>query len=291
MHGPSWQEPESEDVGADPGAPGEKNIPAAFLTGIVMAAVALGALALGRAPFAILAGALILFAQGEFYAALHKRHYQPATALGLVFGALVLAAGYFHGESAVLSMVALCVIFSFMWEMATPARHRKDMMLNISLTLLGVLYIPVLASFGMVMLQIEPIGRALILIVLGLVFIYDTVAFGIGSLWGDHPMAPSLSPRKSWEGAGGATLVVILISMVAATSILDGNVLKAIGLGIVVAIFAPFGDLAESMLKRDLRVKDMGNLLPGHGGVIDRVDAVLFVLPAAWIFLRVALGA
>jgi phosphatidate cytidylyltransferase len=100
-----------------------------------------------------------------------------------------------------------------------------------------------------------------------------------------------VSPKKSWEGAIGATLVVVAVAVgVVANSVdLLEPVSRAAGLAVVVAIFAPLGDLAESLIKRDLGIKDMGSILPGHGGVLDRIDSVLFVAPAAFMFLRLIL--
>jgi len=285
--GPSWQEPTSEEVGAEAvTARGGRDVSAALLTGLILAALAVGSLALGRPVFAGVASVIVLLAQGELYAAMHRRHYQPATALGLVFGALVLAGAYWRGEGAMMAMVALCLVFTAVWEMSTPSRHRRDVLVNIALTTLGVVWIPFLAGFTLLMLDAEPMGRVLVLAVLGLTFAYDTAAFAFGSLWGDHPLAPHVSPRKSWEGAVAGTLVVVLASMGLVPQIEGIGVGGAAGLAIIVAIFAPLGDLTESLVKRDLGLKDMGSILPGHGGVIDRIDSVLFVAPAALVFLR-----
>ncbi|MBI2238684.1 MAG: phosphatidate cytidylyltransferase, partial [Actinobacteria bacterium] len=112
-----------------------------------------------------------------------------------------------------------------------------------------------------------------------------------GYFWGSRPFAPTVSPKKSWEGAIGATLVVIAVSVGIVANYVDSlnDVTNAVALAALVAILAPLGDLAESLLKRDLGVKDMGSVLPGHGGVLDRIDSVLFVAPAAFMFLRVIL--
>ena len=292
LGGPSWQEPTAIEVGADhEGRSAGRDVPLAFLTGLVLAGLALGAIAIGTGPFAILAGIVVLFAQGELYLALQKRHYQPATALGLVAGALVLGAGYYRGESAMLAMVALSTFATFLWFMATPEKHRRNVVTNVALTVFGIVYIPMLAGYVFSVLRL-PDGRGLGLSIIGLTFAYDTAAFAVGYLSGSRPLAPTISPKKSWEGAIGATLVVMALSVgVVANSVpsLD-TFAKSIGLAVVVALFAPLGDLAESLLKRDLQLKDMGSILPGHGGVLDRIDSVLFVAPAAFLFLRLIFG-
>ena len=293
LGGPSWQEPTALEVGAEPERRGTgRDVPMAFLTGLVLAGLAIGTIAIGPGPFAILAGAVVLFAQGEFYLALQKQHHQPATALGLVAGGLVLAAGYYRGEGAMLAMVALATFASFLWYMTVPAQHRRNVAANVALTVLGVAYIPMLAGYALVVLRIPDDGRSLALAIVGLTIAYDISAFGVGYFWGSRPLAPHVSPKKSWEGAIGATLVVVAVAVGAvapSVGVLD-TVGRSVGLAVVVAIFAPLGDLAESLLKRDLGIKDMGSILPGHGGVLDRIDSVLFVAPAAVLFLRLILS-
>ena len=294
LGGPSWQEPSTAEVGMDhePRRIG-RDMPAAFVTGLVLAGLALGSIAVGEWAFASVAGAIVVWALGEFYRALQKHRYQPATALGLVSGGLVLGAAYFRGEAAMLSMFALSVFATFLWYMAAPTSHRKGALTNIGVTILGIAYIPLLAGYALAMLKLED-GRGLVLAVIGLTFVYDTAAFVVGSWWGNRPLAPTISPKKSMEGAVGATLVTIAVSVGAVspqeTLEVLNTVSRSVGLAVVVALFAPLGDLAESLLKRDLGIKDMGSVLPGHGGVLDRIDSVLFVAPAAFLFLRVILA-
>ena len=289
--GPSWQEPTAIEVGAEPERKGPgRDVPTAFITGIVLVGLAVGAILIGPGAFAIFAGIVVLFAQGEFYLALQKRHYQPATALGLVSGALVLGAGYYRGENAMLAIVALSLFATFLWYMTVPVQHRRNLVSNIAITVLGVVYIPLLAAYALAVLKL-PDGEGLTLSIIGLTFVYDTAAFGVGYFWGSRPLAPNVSPKKSWEGAIGATLVVIAVSVgvVGSSVTLLDTIGRSVGLAVVVALFAPLGDLAESLLKRDLEIKDMGGILPGHGGVMDRIDSVLFVAPAAFIYLRLIL--
>jgi phosphatidate cytidylyltransferase len=292
LGGPSWQEPSTMEVGApDEQRSGGRDVPAAFLTGLVLAAGAIGTMAIGQAAFAAYVGFIVVWAQGELYRALQKQHHQPATALGLVSGGLILAAAYFRGEAAMLSIFALSIIATFVWYMATPASHRRGTNANVAFTVLGIAYVPLLAGYALVLLD-ERDGPALVVTVIALTFAYDTAAFVIGSWMGSRPLAPMISPKKSVEGALGATLVVILLAGGAVSAAVDTlNTLdRSIGLAVVISVFAPLGDLAESLLKRDLGVKDMGSVLPGHGGVLDRIDSLLFVVPAAFMFLRLILS-
>ncbi len=299
LGGPSWQEPASVEVGADldsrrPDA--ERDVPAAFLTGVVLAGLAVGTLLIGRAVFAVLATLLVLYAQGELFGVMAKHRKQPATAVGLITGALIMGGAYYHGEPAVLAMFALGTAATFLWFMAVPAAHRQDTVVNIGLTLVNIAWIPLLASYVLVMLQTRD-GRSLVVAVIGLTFVFDTAAFLGGSIMGgqffQRPLAPTVSPKKSLEGLIIATLVTVVVSVALVTSFVtpfENMRIQSLFLGLVIAVAATFGDLAESLVKRDMGLKDMGSVLPGHGGVLDRIDSLLFVAPAAFLFFRIVLG-
>ncbi len=288
MGGPTWEEPTgSHPLIAEPAPPrGGRDLPMALITGVGLAVVALIAAFFSKAAFAVVASIVVLIALAELYATMHRRGYQPATALGLVVGALVLAGGYLKGEQAMLFFVALGMLLSFLWYMAGPVKGREHAVANVGSTVLGVMYVPLLAGYILVILSQPVGGLALMLSVLALTFLYDVAAFAIGSLWGARPLAPSISPKKSWEGLVGATIVTFVVAVAILAQIDPLSVSRAIGLWLVVAVFAPLGDLAESAIKRDLQVKDMGSILPGHGGALDRIDSVLFVAPAALYFFR-----
>ena len=114
----------------------------------------------------------------------------------------------------------------------------------------------------------------------------DVASLLVGSAWGRHPMAPLVSPNKTWEGFLGGALAAIVVAVVVVHFIHPWTIGKALVLGVVVAVVAPLGDLSQSMIKRQLGVKDMGRLMPGHGGLLDRVDGLLFVLPATYFVVK-----
>jgi phosphatidate cytidylyltransferase len=295
--GPSWQEPAAVEVGGElerrgPG-PGERDVPAAFLTGVLLAGVALAALWLGSWAFAIVAGLAVLIAQGELFGVMVKHHHNPATLVGLLAGVLMMAGAYFKGEAATPAMFALGVMASFLWYMTVPVEHRTDVTRNIGLTVLNMAWIPLLGGYLIATLKL-PDGRALVFSIILLTFLFDTSAFLIGSVsgggWFPRPLAPNVSPKKSWEGLLGGTLLTVVASVALVTAFVDsfsGRRFDALLLGLVVALAATLGDLAESIVKRDVGIKDMGTILPGHGGVLDRIDSLLFVAPAAFLLFRV----
>jgi phosphatidate cytidylyltransferase len=286
--GPSWEEPTGGQalMAETVAPPAGRNIPMALLTAAVLAAAGLISLAISTAVFAVIVGAIALFGQLELYAVMQRRGLQPATALGLVVGALLLAAAYLRGESAMVFFVVLGLALSALWYMAAAPKARDGALGNIAATMLGIVYVPLLASYVLLTVT-EPSGRALTLSVLGLTFGYDAVAFFVGSVWGTRPLAPTISPKKSWQGLLAATITTFALSAAILPSIESVFTLStSVGLALVIAVFAPLGDLTESFMKRDLGVKDMGSILPGHGGVLDRIDSVLLVAPAAFYFLR-----
>ncbi|MFN2614337.1 MAG: phosphatidate cytidylyltransferase, partial [Actinomycetota bacterium] len=153
----------------------------------------------------------------------------------------------------------------------------------------GVVY-PVLLAAHVIMLSRLPHGPVLTISFLGAAALYDVGAFATGIAFGKHPMSPRLSPKKTWEGAAGATLLVVLLALTVGPHLGPLTVGSALALAGVTIVLAPLGDLAESMLKRDLDIKDMGSVLPGHGGVMDRIDGMLLVAPAAFWLIYFVVG-
>jgi phosphatidate cytidylyltransferase len=298
--GPSWQEPAALEVGADVDRTGsassDRDVPAAFMTGLILAALAVGTLLIGPAAFAIFAGVLVLVAQGEFFGVLVKHHARPASLVGLVAGGLMMLGAYWRGESATPAMFALGVIAAFLWFMTIPVDQRVHVVRDLGMTVLNMAWIPLLAGYLVATLKLDD-GKSLVLAVILLTFLFDTVAFVGGSIsggaWLQRAPAPNVSPKKSWEGIILATVVTTFVSAAVVTAFVapfEDERLAAVALGLVISLAATFGDLAESLLKRDIGVKDMGTLLPGHGGVLDRIDSLLFVAPATFLLFRVVFG-
>ena len=289
--GPSWQEG-AEAMVEEPaagGPPAGRNLTAAFASGGFLAIAVLALLLIGKGPFAWFVGAVVLLGQAELYAVMRSRRLQPATLLGLVCGAFILAGAYLHGPAAAPFGLVLAMGLTVLWFMAAPVPFRRSTTVNVGATILGTVYVPFLASFALLLLALPgDVGRNAFLVVVGLTVLYDVSAYAVGTLWGNRPLAPTVSPNKSWEGAIGGTLVILIVGLAIVPAIDPFNSSRAVGLALVIALVAPIGDLVESALKRDLGVKDMGTILPGHGGILDRIDAILFAAPAAYYFLLLA---
>jgi len=278
----------SEGIPPEPEAPrAGRNLPVAIITGLTLAGLLFGTLFWKPAAFFVLAGSVIMLALQEFYSALASRGYRPATALGMAGGALVLVGAYWKGPRALSFGLVVTLVGAFLWFLVDP--ERSNVATNIGVTVLGVVYIPMMGAHA-ILIRDLPQGIAHVIAFIGAVAFYDIGAYASGSFFGKHKIAPAVSPSKTWEGAAGATAFVFAGALLIGPHLGFLELGSAALLALAASVLAPLGDLAESMLKRDLDIKDMGTILPGHGGALDRLDALLFTAPAAyWIFRSVVL--
>lgn len=220
--------------------------------------------------------------QHELYTTLRARGFLPAAALGYAASVVLLAGAYGRGTGALSFGMALTVVVALGWFLTDP---RGSTLAGVASTLFGVAYVPLLAAH-IVLLRGAPEGARLTIVVLLVVVAYDVGAYASGSAFGRHRLAPSVSPAKTWEGAFGATVAAVVAGLAGGPSIGHLDAGASLALAAAVAVAAPLGDLAESLLKRDLGIKDFGAFLPGHGGLLDRLDALLFAVPASYWLLR-----
>jgi CDP-diglyceride synthetase len=257
-------------------------------TGVAVAVIALLAFKAGTVPALVLCLLVATFAAGEAFAVLRKAGWRPATLLGLVGTVSLMIGAYDKGIAALPLVLVLLTAFTLLWYLFGV--ERGSAVAGTASTLLVVGWVALLGSFAGLLLDPTAFpNRHGIAFLLGAII--ATVANDVGALvvgrWvGSRQLAPNISPNKTWEGLAGGALASILVSTVVVGAIHPWSASNAALLGVVVAVVAPLGDLCESLLKRDLRLKDMGSVLPGHGGVLDRVDALLFVLPATYYLVR-----
>ena len=261
---------------------GGRDLPKAIGVGLALAGILLAAMWFGPYTTLLLVVVLALLAVLELYNAMRLAGLRPATLLGIVGTVAAPAAAYYRGDSAFPLVVALAVIFGTLWYLVGADTERP--VLNLSLTILGVFWVGGLAGFAALMLRLDG-GIQLLLAAIIITVASDTMAYVGGRAYGSRPFHHA-SPNKTWEGTItgflGAVFAGFAIGVTDMGTIWDGNLVPALVLGAVVGVLAPIGDLAESVVKRDLGIKDMGTLLPGHGGVLDRLDGLLFALPGAY---------
>jgi phosphatidate cytidylyltransferase len=177
-------------------------------------------------------------------------------------------------------MLVACMLW-YMLDVVVDTRP----MVNIAVTMLTFVWVAFLGSFAALLLRAHN-GRGLVAGVVFATVAADVAAYFVGNALGSHQLAPQISPGKTWEGVIGGGLGAIVVSVILVSLIPPWHFSSALKLGVVVAVVAPIGDLCESMIKRDLHLKDTGSVLPGHGGVFDRFDAMLFVLPATYYLVQ-----
>jgi phosphatidate cytidylyltransferase len=268
--------------------PTRDDLPTRVITGAILAAVALLAFVIGRAGTAVLVTVIVAAAAFELFEGFRRAGFQPATLLGLLGSLSLVGIAYNHGERAFPLVSAVVVGFTLFWYLAKVVHARP--MVNAAVTIFGFAYVGILGGFAGLLL-VFPDGVGMIIGLVLCAVSYDVAGYFVGSRMGHRPLMPDVSPNKTVEGLlGGMAASVLMGAIIGVITLAPWDSIgNGLLLGIVVAIFAPLGDLVESMLKRDLGLKDFGTLLPGHGGVLDRFDAMLFCLPAVY-YLVVARG-
>ena len=257
--------------------------------GVVFGIVGLVCFASGTVATMVLVTVIVLLATAEAYAAFRRAHYHPATLLGLVAVLSLMVETYNKGVAALPLVLVLLVAGSFVWYLAR-VEPAADPVSGLVSTVFVFAWVGAFGSFAALLLDPnlfpERHGIAFILAAVIVTVADDVASLLVGSAVGRHQLAPSISPNKSWEGLIGGAVAAILVSVVVVHFIHPWTIGKAALYGVVVAIVAPLGDLSQSMIKRHLGIKDMGRLLPGHGGILDRFDGLLFVLPATYFVVK-----
>jgi len=282
--GPGEPPPPGPRHAAEPPPPSGRDVPTAVFVGVAIAAAALCCFLLGPAVTMVLVFAILALAGAEFFTAARRGGFRPATLLGLTAVAALPLASYWRGDAAIPLVLFLTVVFGLLWFILGLG---PDATINMGVTLLGTVYVGVLGSYAALILKIPKQGVSILLVAVIAAVAYDVGGFAIGRQIGRTPLS-SVSPNKTLEGLVAGMVASVLGVLVVAVLLGFGPFTfgQALVLGLLGAIAAPIGDLAESVLKRDLGLKDMGSLLPGHGGVLDRFDALLFVLPTVYYVVR-----
>jgi len=264
-----------------------RNVPVATAVGVGLAVGALLLFRAGPVPTLLLITVVVGLAGYEFFGALQRSGFRPATLLGLAAVVGLPPAAYWKGESAIPAVVFLVVVFGVVWFL-TGKGTRGRPTANLAVTLLGVAWIGVLGSFGALLVDIPGEGISILLLAVVAAVGNDVGGFFFGRAMGRSPLI-SVSPNKTVEGLIGGMASTVFFVFVFAVLLGVGpfGAGKALLLAIALAVVAPLGDLAESLFKRDLGLKDFGSLLPQHGGILDRFDGLLFVLPTAYYVARV----
>jgi phosphatidate cytidylyltransferase len=279
-------------VAASPHGRAGRNLPAAIAVGVGLGGYVVLTLLFWRFGFVLLIGAALALASVELHTALRRVGMRSAV-VPIVVGSVAIAIGsylagrnptVFSTTSVLLAALALTVLASLVWRMPGGS---EGYVRDVAASMLTIGYVPLLGSFAALILAAPADGVARTVTFLLVVVMNDTGGYIAGVLFGKHPMAPRISPKKSWEGFVGS--VVLGTAAAVAMTVLGLHAPFWIGilLGVSLVTVATCGDLVESMIKRDLGIKDMSSFLPGHGGVMDRLDSLLLAAPVAWLIMYV----
>jgi phosphatidate cytidylyltransferase len=260
--------------------PARSDLGARILTGLLLVSLLFASLWAGGAALAGFISVMTLIGLTEFYTTLRHKGYTPLALFGILGTVGALAGAWFWGPIAIPGAILATTAVTFFFYAFAP--RRRDVLVNGGLTILGTAWLGGTVGLAMPIIGSEDY-RVLVFALVAATVAMDVGAYGFGKAWGSAQMAPVLSPNKSIEGLAGGVVLSLGAAMAVGYLMDPFDIRTGAALGLVVAVAAPLGDLAESMFKRSLGVKDMGSILPGHGGIMDRIDAFLFVIPPVWV--------
>jgi phosphatidate cytidylyltransferase len=258
-----------------------RNLPLAVGVGVGLGALVLVTLFTYRPSFVVVLLAAVCVGIYEMVRAVQGVEARPPLVPVLAGGVGMTALAWFAGPEALLIGLLLTIVAIPVWRLADgPVGYQRDVTAG---ALISV-YVPFLAGFCVLLLAPGD-GALRVAAFIATVVCSDVGGYAAGVLFGRHPMAPTVSPKKSWEGFGGSLLFCAAGGVAFVVLGFGGQWWQGVLYGVAIAAAATLGDLAESMVKRDLNIKDMGTLLPGHGGLMDRLDSLLLAAPVAYLLL------
>ena len=297
--GPGELPPDDKPADA-PGPAGRagRNLPAAIAVGVTLALAVVVPLFTVKAVFVAVVAAAVGLGVRELVAALRRGGVEPATSPLLVGGTIMLLLAYVDGAAGLVLGLLVTVVACGAWSTLAPPSRRppsapassdvspggRPAVVGLGVNALIATYGPFCAGFAVLLAAPED-GALRVVVFIATVACSDIGGYAAGVLAGKHPMAPSVSPKKSWEGFGGSATACALAGSLLLPLLFGSPIWHGLLFGLSVVAMATLGDLGESMIKRDLGIKDMGSILPGHGGIMDRLDSLLPTAPVAWILL------
>jgi phosphatidate cytidylyltransferase len=269
-----------------------RNLPAAIGSAVVLLLAIAGSLFFFKTAFMLIVAAAVVVAIWELHRGLAAKGIDIPEQPLMAGGVVMVAVAYFWGAPALVTATAVTALVVMLWLLR---RGVDGFVQNATAAVFTLIYVPFLGSFVALMLaegndwtstdHVDDGVRGII------AFILVTIASDIGGyvagvLFGRHPMAPVISPKKSWEGFAGSLLACVGAGIALVVWMLDGDWWVGVALGLIAVVMATLGDLVESVMKRDLGIKDMSQIIPGHGGLMDRIDSLLATIAPIWLLLH-----
>lgn len=277
---------QTEEVPAlsTPGDVAKRSLGAAVATALILVALVVIAVIVGKTAFFFLAFVVVLLATWELFDGLERSGRKPATIPGLLGGGAMMTLAFLERPELIpVALVATALVAIFFSLL--PGRS-KTAATDVAWTMLGVFWISGGGAAAVGLLTLSEDGVLLLLSLVLIAALDDIGAYLVGTNIGRHKIAPSISPGKSWEGVVGGSIVALGAGILVGVIMYDISLLDGVILGVIAALFNPIGDLFESMTKREIGIKDSGRILPGHGGFLDRIDAIVMCAPPFFIYLR-----
>lgn len=271
-----------------------RDLPAAIAVGVALFAAAVVGLLWAPWFFALLAAAGLGLGTVEVYRALALKGMR-AEVVPICIGTVVSSLGAYalvlvHGTLTPTAFVIICLCLTMIVSLALRLRGGQDGFIkDAAASAFIIAYLPLLGA-SVPLLLAAPQGTLRILVIIACVIGSDTGAYITGVSFGRHKMAPVISPNKTWEGFAGGLVFSATLGVLGAVFFLQISWIIGLALGLLLSLAGTVGDLVESLIKRDVGLKDMSNFLPGHGGVMDRLDSMLVALPVGWAVLHLTVG-
>jgi phosphatidate cytidylyltransferase len=261
-----------------------RNLPAAIGVGVALGALLLVSVLVWRPGFVVIVCVAVVYALYEIGTGLAAGAFRVPL-IPLVVGALAMdVVAWYRGSNGLVLGLLLTAVAVVIWRLADGA---VGYLRDVSAAIFCALYVPMLAGFAVLLVRVDDGAGRVVAFVLTVVC-SDVGGYATGVFLGRHPMAPTVSPKKSWEGFTGSLLACTACGSLLMTALFHHEWWKGALFGLAIVVAATLGDLGESMIKRDLNLKDMGRLLPGHGGLMDRLDSLLPCAAVAYLILLVA---
>ncbi len=259
-----------------------RNLPAAIGSGLVLGAAIIISLLFWKPAFMVVVVGAVLIAVWELGNAFATGDIRLVRVPLWIGGAVMVLTAYVFGAPSMVTATAVTVLACMLWRLRGGI---YGYVRDITATAFTVFYVPFLGGFVALMLA-EPRGELAVVAFIVVTIASDIGGYAVGVLAGKHPMAPVISPKKSWEGFMGSVVFCVVAGWLLVTYLLDSNWWVGVLLGIIAVVTATLGDLCESVIKRDLGIKDMSQIVPGHGGLMDRLDSLLATAAPTWLLLH-----
>jgi phosphatidate cytidylyltransferase len=259
-----------------------RDLPAAIASGVGLGVVIIASLVFWKPAFMLVVAAAVVVAIWELQRAFRTRGMDLPQEPLMLGGVVMVVVAFLYGPPALVTATAVTGLVTMLWLLR---RGVDGFVSNSTASIFTIFYVPFLGSFVSLLLAEDKGDKAIV------TFIVVTIASDIGGyaagvLFGRHPMAPVISPKKSWEGFVGSAVTCVVAGVLLVDFYLDGDWWIGVALGLVAVVMATLGDLCESVIKRDLGIKDMSQVVPGHGGLMDRLDSLLATAAPIWLMLH-----